>query len=214
MAVIKRKPGRPSLSESQKQAIRDNIIEIARDLFINEGYENTSMRKIAAQAGFAPTKIYYYFENKKAILRHFWNDIADELWSFCRPPQDILDGEPLEVIRHLMQKNVKYWLDHPKSYQLGIATQDFKADKKENFDVYSAPGTLKYIELMHANVQKCIEQDVFRVKDMLMASQIIGVAVYGIYGAFYSLPTVDWQKKEELIENAINNTLLGLQAQA
>ena len=71
MNQTKRKPGRPSLSERQKDDIRENIINIARDLFVNEGYENTSMRKIAAQAGFAPTKIYYYFENKKQILKHF-----------------------------------------------------------------------------------------------------------------------------------------------
>ena len=212
MAVIKRKPGRPSLSESQKQEIRDNIIEIARDLFVNEGYENTSMRKIAAQAGFAPTKIYYYFENKKAILRHFWNDISEDLWAYCQPTQEILDGDPLEVIRYLMNRNVRYWLNNPKSYQLGIATQDFKAESSENFNVYTAPGTRQYIEVMHDAVQRCIDNGTFRIKDMLMASQVIGVSVYGIYGAFYSLPTVDWQNRELLINNAIENTLLGLQA--
>ena len=212
MTVTKRKPGRPSLSESQKQEIRENIIEIARELFVNEGYENTSMRKIAAQAGFAPTKIYYYFENKKAILRHFWDDIADELWEFCEPSSDILNGDPLELIRYLMNRNVRYWINNPKSYQLGIATQDFKADIKENFDVYTAKGTAKYIEVMHNSVQKCIDNGTFRINDMLLASQIIGLSVYGIYGAFYSLPTVQWQDKENLISNAIDNTLLGLQS--
>ncbi|WP_196137970.1 TetR/AcrR family transcriptional regulator [Aliikangiella sp. G2MR2-5] len=212
MAVTKRKPGRPSLSEEQRQEIRDNIISIARELFINEGYENTSMRKIAAQAGFAPTKIYYYFENKKAILRHFWNDIAEELWRACKPPQEVLEGPAIEVIRFLMNKNVNYWLSNPKSYQLGIATQDFKADKCENFDVYKAPGTREYIDLMHENVQKCINEGVFRIDDMLMVSQLIGLSVYGIYGAFYSLPTVDWKEKQSLISNAIDNTLLGLQS--
>ncbi|MCW8878956.1 MAG: TetR/AcrR family transcriptional regulator [Kangiellaceae bacterium] len=212
MAVTKRKPGRPSLSESQKQEIRDNIIEIARDLFVNEGYENTSMRKIAAQAGFAPTKIYYYFENKKAILRHFWNDISEDLWAYCQPPEEILGGDPLEVIRYLMNRNVRYWLNNPKSYQLGIATQDFKAENSENFNVYTAPGTRQYIEVMHEAVQRCIDNGTFRIKDMLMASQVIGVSVYGIYGAFYSLPTVEWQDREQLINNAIENTLLGLRA--
>ncbi len=212
VSYIKRKPGRPSLSEAEKQEIRNNIIEIARDLFVNEGYENTSMRKIAAQAGFAPTKIYYYFENKKAILRYFWHDISHDLWANCEPSQDILDGDPLDVIRYLMNKNVRYWLDNPKSYQLGIATQDHKAEKSENFDVYAAEGTRKYIELMHHCVKRCIEAGIFRINDHLMVSQIIGLSVYGIYGAFYSLPTVDWQNKEALIQSAIENTLIGLKA--
>lgn len=211
MASSKRKPGRPSLSENQKQEIRDNIIEIARDLFVNEGYENTSMRKIAAQAGFAPTKIYYYFENKKAILRYFWEDISEDLWSYCCPPSNILNGPPIEIIRFLMNRNVRYWLENPKSFQLGIATQDYKADNSENFDVYAAPGTSQYINLMHDSVQRCIEQGVFRIRDKLVAAQVIAVSVYGIYGAFYSLPTVDWQDQEVLINAAIENTLIGLQ---
>ena len=210
VASSKRKPGRPSLSEDQKQEIRDNIIEIARDLFVNEGYENTSMRKIAAQAGFAPTKIYYYFENKKAILRYFWDDISEALWAFCMPPSSILDGPPLDVIRFLMNRNVRYWLENPKSYQLGIATQDHKADNAENFDVYAAAGTSNYINLMQNSVQRCIDQNLFRINNKVVASQVIAVSVYGIYGAFYSLPTVAWEDKETLINTAIDNTLRGL----
>jgi AcrR family transcriptional regulator len=212
LTVEKRKPGRPSLSENQKQEIRENIIEIAHGLFISEGYENTSMRKIAAQAGFAPTKIYYYFENKKEILRHFWLDISLDLWKYCKPSQELLEGKPLEIVRHLMFKNIRYWLDNPKSYQLGVATQDYRADKSENFDFYTAPGLREYVELMHINVQKCIDEGIFNIKDKLMASQIIGIAVYGVYGSFYSLPMVAWQDKDTLIEKSINNTLLGLQA--
>jgi len=212
LTVEKRKPGRPSLSENQKQEIRNNIIEIAHGLFVTEGYENTSMRKIAAQAGFAPTKIYYYFENKKEILRHFWLDISVDLWKHCKPSPELLNGSPLEVIRHLMTQNVRYWLDNPKSYQLGVATQDYRADKSENFDFYSAPGIRDYLELMHLSVQKCIDEGIFDIKDKLIASQIIGISVYGIYGSFYSLPTVIWQDKDTLIEKSINATLLGLQA--
>lgn len=212
VTTIKRKPGRPSLSENQKQKIRDDIIEIARALFVKEGYENTSMRKIAAQAGFAPTKIYYYFENKKAILRHFWDDISEELWAHCSPPQEILEREPKEVIRYLMQRSVRYWLENPKSYQLGIATQDYKAETSENFDVYKAKGTRQYIELMHRLVQKCIDNGTFRIKDFKLASQVIAISVYGIYGAFYNLPTVAWEDREILINNAIENTLHGLQS--
>jgi AcrR family transcriptional regulator len=208
----KRKPGRPSLSDEQRREIRENIIEIARELFVNEGYENTSMRKIAAQAGFAPTKIYYYFENKKAILRFFWNDISEALWQYCQPPQEVLDGEPIDIVRYLMFKNVHYWLKHPKSYQLGIATQDHRADKNDNFDIYAAPGTSNYINLMHQSVQRCIDQGIFRFSNKKFATQVISLSVYGIYGAFYSLPMVAWEDRDTLINEAIENTLRGLMA--
>ncbi len=211
MSNLKRKPGRPSLSEDQKQEIRNDIIEIARELFVNEGYESTSMRKIAAQAGFAPTKIYYYFENKKSILRHFWQDISEDMWEYCKPPQYVIEEGPLQTIHFLMNKNVRYWLENPKSFQLGIATQDYKADVSENFDIYCAMGTRAYIDLMHNCVQSCLDQGIFRGNNATVISQIIGMAVYGIYGAYYNLPMVAWEKSDEIINEAINNALRGLQ---
>ncbi len=212
MENTKRKPGRPSLSENEKQDIRDNIIDIARELFVKEGYENTSMRKIAAQAGFAPTKIYYYFKNKKEILCYFWNDIAEELWSECNPPENILSGKPLGVIRYLMSKSVGYWMANPKSYQLGIATQNYEVDSAENYELYQADGTRRYNQLLQDSVHKCIEQGILRINDKQVASQVIRMAIYGIYGSFYSLPDIEWKEKDVLIQEAIDNTINGLQA--
>ncbi|WP_185964578.1 TetR/AcrR family transcriptional regulator [Aliikangiella marina] len=211
MSEVTKRPGRPSLSEHQKQQIRDDIINIARDLFVNHGYENTSMRKIAAQAGFAPTKIYYYFENKKEILRYFWEDISQALWNHCEPSEDVLAKPPIEILRHLMHKSVEYWLQNPKSFQLGIATQDHEAESKDNFNIYESSGTGKYIELLYDCVQRCIDRGDFRVTNKQIAAQVITLSIYGIYGSFYGLPMVRWEDKDELINTAIDNTLRGLQ---
>jgi len=209
---VNRKPGRPSLSKAEREAIRQTIIEIARELFVNEGYENTSMRKIAAQAGFAPTKIYYYFENKKAILRHFWQDIANELWQFCKPDVSLLEGCPLELLRHIMYRTVEYWLTHPRSYQLGIATQDFSAQASENMAIYEIEGTKQYVKLLRSTVQRCIDLGIFKADDNVRCAQLISMSIYGIYGSFYGLPMVDWEDKQSLIRNSIENTLAGLQS--
>ena len=48
----------------QKEVLRQDILDAARDLFIEEGYENTSMRKIAERIEYSPTTIYYYFKDK------------------------------------------------------------------------------------------------------------------------------------------------------
>ncbi|MDH5432386.1 MAG: TetR/AcrR family transcriptional regulator [Gammaproteobacteria bacterium] len=208
--MIKKKIGRPSLSPEQKELIRNEIINIARDLFINDGYENTSMRKIAAKAGFAPTKIYYYFENKKEILKHFWDDIATELYQFTTPPKDYKNA-PLKSLRYIMQRSVDYWINNPKSYQLGIATQDFPIHQEESFNINDTSASINYLQLIRDNAQACIDQKIFPGKDSLMVSKIISVSIYGIYGSFYNLPSIDWDERELLVKLAIDNTLLGLQ---
>ncbi|MBV1909736.1 MAG: TetR/AcrR family transcriptional regulator [Kangiellaceae bacterium] len=208
--MTKRKPGRPSLSVQQKDEIRECIINIARELFVNEGYENTSMRRIAAQAGFAPTKIYYYFENKKEILKHFWADISIDMWQQCKPSNKILSSEPIEVIQHLMQANVNYWLENPKNYQLLIETQDFKAPLDNNFDIYNSPGTKEYVETMIDAITRCMASGTFKEGNVLYVSQLITIATYGVFGCFYNMPSVAWDDKQHLITDSIENTLRGL----
>ena len=43
---------------------RDEIIAAARTLFIETGYEDTSISRLAAAAGVAPNTIYWYFKDK------------------------------------------------------------------------------------------------------------------------------------------------------
>lgn len=54
--------------EKQKE-----IISAARTLFLNEGYEATSMSRIAAIAGVAPNTIYWYFKDKDELLVNILN---------------------------------------------------------------------------------------------------------------------------------------------
>jgi len=207
----KRKPGRPSLSEKEKSEIRENIINIARELFINEGYEHTSMRKIASQAGFAPTKIYYYFNNKKEILKHFWSDISINMWRNSKPDAATMQGDALNIIRSIMRNNIDYWISNPKNYQLLIETQDFKASLDDNFDIYNTSGTKEYVETLMDAVGRCMQEGVFEKDNVLFVCQLITASIYGVYGSFYSLPSIAWVDKERLIQYSIENTLRGLQ---
>ncbi len=47
---------------------RDEILVAARSLFIKDGYEATSMSRLAKAAGVAPNTIYWYFRDKDEIL--------------------------------------------------------------------------------------------------------------------------------------------------
>ncbi len=47
---------------------QEEIIHAARDLFLNEGYDATSMNRIAHEAQVAPNTIYWYFKNKDELL--------------------------------------------------------------------------------------------------------------------------------------------------
>ncbi len=61
MTIAKRK-------ERQKEELRGKILEAAKALFIERGFEDTSIRNIAEKIEYSPTTIYLYFKDKDDIF--------------------------------------------------------------------------------------------------------------------------------------------------
>src|ERR1700745_2806093 len=54
--------------EQDKQALRQAILTAAGELFLEQGYERFSLRKVADRHGYSPTDIYIYFHYKDDLL--------------------------------------------------------------------------------------------------------------------------------------------------
>src|SRR5262245_65973736 len=52
----------------QKQLLRQEILDAARDIFIKEGYDRLSMRRIAHRIEYSPTAIYLHFRDKQELV--------------------------------------------------------------------------------------------------------------------------------------------------
>ncbi|HEY6333722.1 MAG TPA: TetR family transcriptional regulator [Blastocatellia bacterium] len=55
------------------------ILETALELFKQRGYEQTTMRAIAEQAGVSLGNAYYYFKSKEHLIQAFYARLHDEL---------------------------------------------------------------------------------------------------------------------------------------
>jgi AcrR family transcriptional regulator len=54
--------------DRERLAVRQAILDAARDLFVTEGYRNVSIRKIAERIEYSPAAIYSYFPSKDDIF--------------------------------------------------------------------------------------------------------------------------------------------------
>ncbi len=54
--------------DRERQAVRQSILDAARDLFVSDGYRNVSIRKIAERIEYSPAAIYSYFPSKDDIF--------------------------------------------------------------------------------------------------------------------------------------------------
>ncbi|WP_348263359.1 TetR family transcriptional regulator [Telmatobacter sp. DSM 110680] len=61
-----------TISVSKAEVTRTRILDVALDMFRRQGFESTTMRGIAAEAGVSLGSAYYYFEAKEDLVMAFY----------------------------------------------------------------------------------------------------------------------------------------------
>jgi AcrR family transcriptional regulator len=94
----------------EQESTRDRILDIAMELFIDQGYEKTSLRQIAERMGFSKAAIYYHFASKEDILmalhmrlHDFGRDALAQVDPAALGPEGwlaVLDGLIEQILRH------------------------------------------------------------------------------------------------------------------
>jgi AcrR family transcriptional regulator len=69
------------LRDEQKQATREKVLEAARDLFNETGYEETTIRAIAERAGVSVGSVFTTFASKAEVLSHVMDRRLGELYA-------------------------------------------------------------------------------------------------------------------------------------
>ncbi|MFF7873076.1 TetR family transcriptional regulator [Streptomyces californicus] len=114
--VQENKPAKAAKSEQT----RTLILETALRLFAERGYDRTTMRAIAQEAGVSVGNAYYYFASKEHLVQGFYDRIAGEHAEAVRP---VLEGDRDLVVR--IRGVLLGWLDVAEPYHR-FASQFFK----------------------------------------------------------------------------------------
>lgn len=115
--------GSAERKERQRAELREQIVQVARDIVMREGFAALSMRKLADAVEYAPATLYLHFENREAIARELCARGFQELLAAFAPAQALED--PLERLGALGQAYVRFGLEHPETYRL-IFMEDAK----------------------------------------------------------------------------------------
>ncbi|MEI7033109.1 TetR/AcrR family transcriptional regulator [Streptomyces pratensis] len=114
--VQENRPARAAKSEQT----RTLILETALRLFAERGYDRTTMRAIAQEAGVSVGNAYYYFSSKEHLVQGFYDRIAAEHAAAVRP---VLEGDGDLAVR--IRGVLLGWLDVAEPYHR-FAAQFFK----------------------------------------------------------------------------------------
>jgi AcrR family transcriptional regulator len=91
------------------QETRQKIIEAARVLFAEQGYEGSSVREIAGRAGVNVASLNYYFTSKEnlfhEILRAGYAECAAELKGFAEKNRGDLEGTLVDLFYYFLESS-------------------------------------------------------------------------------------------------------------
>src|SRR4051794_21016843 len=70
---------------------RERILDVALELFNEQGYDKTSLREIAERLGVTKAALYYHFKSKEDIVASLFEDVEQEVekiitWAEAQPP--------------------------------------------------------------------------------------------------------------------------------
>lgn len=102
--------------ERHKENLKQEILNAAKKLFMKDGYEATSIRKIAAEIEFSPTTIYLYYKDKNDILYALHQEgfkmLADRFFALSTIEN------PFERLKAMGRSYLKFAVEHPDFYEL------------------------------------------------------------------------------------------------
>ena len=192
----------------EKEQLRQQILSAARELFVNEGYENVSMRKIANKIEYSPTTIYLYFRDKTDLLDSVCKEtLLSLLETLEELKRDTTD--PVETLRKSGRAYVEFGLKYPQDYKLTFVT---RPQFQEDLGLEEGSVGEKVFNYLCGMVSECIRQQIFRQVDVETTGQVMWSAVHGVTLLLIDFPDFPWTEKDKLIDTVIQTTIAGLKA--
>ncbi len=197
-----------------KLALREEILAAARDLFVREGYENVTMRRVAEKIEYSPTTIYLYFKDKAELLF----SICQETFAKLLEEFAALDREPADPVTHLkrgLRTYIAFGLKHPQHY-LASFVVPYEQAPPEDAALHLAEDSqgMRAFAYLRNSVAACIAAGKFRGVDVETASRALWAAVHGITSLLIVHSHFPWGDREQVINLVVDSMVTGLEARA
>jgi AcrR family transcriptional regulator len=168
--------------ERQKAETRQAILDAARELFVTDGVEATTMRAIAAKIGYTPTAIYHHFRDKDALLVELcltdFSSLGQAMFRIGR-----ID-DPVERLRRMGMAYTDFALENESQYRFMFMTavqhqHHLPGEKLPDADAYG---------FLLATVTEGIERKCFRpeLNDPVELAQMFWGGIHGVVSLWFT----------------------------
>ncbi len=183
--------------EIQNNRMKKCFTDAAKEILINEGVVNVSVRKVGEVTGYSYATIYNYFKNLEHLLWSVGLDFIQDIITIYEN-DFIKEVYTIEDLNELFIRYIDYYFTKPNVfkffffYQVGDPPEELKIELKR-------PSLEKYtINIL----QNLVHQNVIEQKEVKIISGLITNSVHGLLLMYFSNKRII--TKEEIVINVRN----------
>jgi AcrR family transcriptional regulator len=195
-----------------REAVRRAILDAARELFVDEGFQNVSIRKIAERIEYSPAAIYGYFASKDdiffALAEEGFRLLGDP--AAVRHDPQLQNATALERIRAVFWRLYEFSREQPQYFALMFVERSVPRISRE-YERFAFAREMKQhiIEQLRA----CIDAgDLPPTLDPHIAMRALMVGVLGVALLNLSERLLPGENPDLLAADVLNLTLAGLRS--
>lgn len=190
--------------EREKLSTRQRILDAARELFVDCGYDDVTMRKIAERIEYSPTAIYVHFADKEALMTELSVcDFRAFTEAFSLVPTN---GDAVETLHALGRALIQFAREFPHQYRLLFMTERPKVDPALK------PGADAYTLLVGAVTSALAAGAIHPSWDPHVVAQTLWGSLHGLVALHLVMPpdgTIPMRPLDGLCETAMTLLLRG-----
>lgn len=195
---------------------RDEILNAAKELFLREGYEATTIRRIADVVGVSAPALYLYFKDKDAIMLA----LCDQTFGLLIEVMEGMEQEPLSPLDRLRRCGaayIRFALEHPREYWLTFMSGNTPKEIKQRGhrpdsidpDAPGSKGAVAFAKLM--GIFRDIENSGLQINYPIeTAAELVWMSLHGLVAALINNPEFPWTKRDALIEGMLDMAVRGV----
>lgn len=189
-----------SPTAAPRRSRRDEILDIAVELFARRGYHGVSMDEIGKAAGVTGPALYHHFSGKEAMVAAALIPVSEQLLATGRARIEAAT-EPAGALDALLDFHVGFALDHPAVITLHL----------HELDRLPAEPRREIRRLQRLYVEEWVEV-LCRLRPELKRAEA-RVLAHSAFGLMNSTPfigtEIEQDRRAELLRTATRSALLG-----
>src|SRR5262249_7249032 len=153
-------------TKTRGSVLPDTILQAATHLFIERGFDGTSMFDIAEALGVTRTAVYYYYKNKEAILVALTDNITRVAAQLAEQAAQHGHLPRVEALRALVDRHVRLILDNAAQFRIVERNEERLPPRRRAAAAGYRRGVLANFT---AVIERGIHEGVFRPTDARVA---------------------------------------------